>query len=127
MTGSHDSSTAVATRDDRGVAILSASVIAKLERQALADDPGVENRILWTDGSSVAGLLTVAAGHRLGAHTHQHNHHHFWVLAGSALVLGQELNPGSYVHIPSGVEHDIDARQTRGCTVYYLYLRPATG
>lgn len=125
MTGTAPTETTLAARDDRGVAILTASMIAKLERQPLSDDPGVENRVLWTDGSSVAGLLTIAGGHRLGAHTHHRNHHHFWVLAGSAVVLGQELQPGSYVHIPSGVEHDIDASATRGCTVYYLYLRPA--
>ena len=31
----------------------------------------------------------------------------------------------AYVHIPSGVDHDIDATSSDGCTVYYLYIRPA--
>jgi hypothetical protein len=28
------------------------------------------------------------------------------------------------VHIPSGIEHDIDATNTGGCTLFYLYARP---
>jgi quercetin dioxygenase-like cupin family protein len=48
-----------------------------------------------------------------------------WVIDGRATILGTELGPGAYVHIPSGVEHDIDAASTDGCTVLYLYLRQA--
>jgi quercetin dioxygenase-like cupin family protein len=33
------------------------------------------------------------------------------------------VTPGAYVHIPAGVDHDIDASATDGCTLYYLYLR----
>jgi quercetin dioxygenase-like cupin family protein len=74
----------------------------------------------------MAGVLTVLAGHRLGRHTHRVNHHHLWVLDGRAVVLDRELGAGSYVHIPSGVEHDIDASDTEGCTVFYLYIRLGT-
>ena len=73
----------------------------------------------------MAGVLTVEAGHRLGAHAHRVNHHHLWALSGRATILGTELGPGSYVHAPSGVEHDIDACSTGGCTVFYLYLHHA--
>ena len=52
----------------------------------------------------MAGVLTVEAGRRLGAHAHRVNHHHLWVLNGRATILGTELGPGSYVDIPSGVE-----------------------
>ena len=72
----------------------------------------------------MAGVMTVEAGHRLGRHTHRGNHHHMLVLDGRATILGTELGPGSYVHIPSGVEYDIDASATGGCTVLYLYLSP---
>jgi hypothetical protein len=44
------------------------------------------------------------------------------VLDGKATILGTELGAGSYVHIPYGVLHDIDATATGGCTVFYLYL-----
>ena len=85
---------------------------------------GVTHRVLWHNDTSMAGVLTVEAGHRLGSHAHRVNHHHMWVIDGQARVLGAELGPGSYVHIPSGVEHDIDASASAGCTVFYLYLPP---
>jgi quercetin dioxygenase-like cupin family protein len=33
------------------------------------------------------------------------------------------LSAGSYVHIPAGVMHDVDARATEGCKIYYLSVR----
>jgi hypothetical protein len=45
-----------------------------------------------------------------------------WVLEGRANILGAEVGPGTYVHVPSGVAHDIDAGTTDGCTLFYLYL-----
>ena len=86
---------------------------------------GVTHRVLWRSESSMAGVMRIAGGHQLGAHTHRTNHHHMWVLDGRAKILGTELAGGAYVHIPAGTEHDIDARETDGCTVYYLYLREA--
>ena len=105
--------------------VLRAAEVAELPKTPLGSAPGVENQLLWTDETGTAGVLTVRKGHRLGAHTHRQNHHHFWVMSGAATVLGQEIGPGAYVHVPSGVEHDIDATATEGCTVYYLYIQPA--
>ena len=68
-------------------------------------------------------MLVIFAGHHLGPHTHRTNHHHLWVLDGRATVLDTELGPWSFVHVPSGVEHDIDATATEGCAVFYLYAR----
>ena len=104
--------------------VLSAEQIERLPEAPLGGLAGITNRVMWSDATSMAGVLTVAGGHELGAHTHRTNHHHFWVLDGEAEVLGAIVRPGSYVHIPAGVEHNIDARQTEGCTVYYLYLLP---
>jgi quercetin dioxygenase-like cupin family protein len=104
--------------------LLTAEAIASIAAAPLDSIEGVTNRVLWRDDTSMAGLLTVEGGHRLGAHAHRMNHHHIWVLDGRASILGTEVGPGSYVHIPSGVEHDIDASRSSGCTVYYLYLRP---
>lgn len=103
--------------------VLERGTIAALPVVPLGTLEGVRHRVLWRSEESMAGVLTVEAGHRLGAHRHRVNHHHLWVLEGRATILGVELGPGSYVHIPSGVEHDIDASSTSGCTVYYLYLR----
>lgn len=102
--------------------VLRAAEVAELPKRPLGTVAGVENQMLWADATAAAGVLTVRKGHRLGAHTHRQNHHHFWVVSGAAVVLGQEVGPGSYVHIPSGIEHDIDATATEGCTVYYLYI-----
>jgi quercetin dioxygenase-like cupin family protein len=104
-------------------AVLDPHAVAALPEEPLGV-PGVTHRVLWRDGSSLAGVLTVQAGHRLGTHAHRVNHHHIWTVDGRATILGRELGPGSYVHVPSGVEHDIDATQTEGCTVFYLYLHP---
>jgi mannose-6-phosphate isomerase-like protein (cupin superfamily) len=105
--------------------VRTAEDIAELPVEPLGTIPGIGNRVLWQDDTSIAGVMTVAAGHRLGTHAHRVNSHHMWILEGEAVILGEELAPGSYVHIPSGVEHDIDATGTAGCKVYYLYLREA--
>lgn len=105
--------------------VLTAEAIAALPVARIGSIEGVTHRVLWRNDSSMSGVLTVEPGHRLGRHAHRANHHHIWVLDGRATILGTELGPGSYVHIPSGVDHDIDASRTDGCTVYYLYLRVA--
>ena len=105
--------------------VLTAEAIAALPVEPLGSLSGTTHRVLWRSDTSMAGVLTVAGGHRLGAHAHRANHHHMWVLDGNAEVLGTQLWPGAYVHIPAGVEHDIDATGSNGCTVFYLYLAPA--
>jgi uncharacterized RmlC-like cupin family protein len=106
--------------------VLTPEEIGALPAQPLGTIEGISHRVMWRDATSMAGVLTVEGGYQLGAHTHRENHHHLWVLDGKALILGVEVGPGSYVHVPSGVEHDIDARHTDGCTVYYLYILPGT-
>lgn len=104
--------------------ILTPDDVAAVAAAPLGKSPGVEHRVLWRDGSSMSGVLTVASGQHLGEHTHRMNHHHMWVLDGRAVICGKEVGPGSYVHVPAGVAHDLDATHTEGCTVFYLYLRP---
>jgi mannose-6-phosphate isomerase-like protein (cupin superfamily) len=103
--------------------VLTSREVADRPGQPIGADHDVDNHTLWSDGTSVAGWLTVAAGHRLGTHEHRLNSHHMWVVEGSAEILGVTLDAGSYVHIPPGVSHDIDATATEGCRVFYLYLR----
>jgi quercetin dioxygenase-like cupin family protein len=103
--------------------VLTSDAVSALPAVPLGDLAGVTHKVVWRAGNSMAGVLTVDAGHRLGSHAHRSNHHHIWVLSGAALVLGDLLEPGSYVHIPAGVHHDIDATGTSGCTVFYLYAR----
>lgn len=101
---------------------MAADEVRSLPEERLGDLAGVANRVTWRSQSSMAGVLTLDAGHRLGTHAHRENHHHMWVVEGHAEILGRRLGPGSYVHVPSGVDHDIDASSTEGCTVFYLYL-----
>ena len=105
--------------------VLTAEAIQGLPLEALDESiDGVAHRVLWRSQTSMAGVMTVAAGRRLGEHAHRVNHHHLWVVAGKVVVLGAELGAGAYVHIPAGVRHDLDARTTDGCTVFYLYAAP---
>jgi quercetin dioxygenase-like cupin family protein len=104
--------------------VLTAEANEALPVERLDGLDGVSHRVLWRNETSMAGVLTVAGGHRLGKHSHRVNHHHIWVLDGQAVVLGHVVSAGSYVHIPSGVDHDIDASASAGCTVFYMYLRP---
>jgi uncharacterized RmlC-like cupin family protein len=104
--------------------VLTPAAIEMIPAEPLGRLEGVVHRVLWSDDGSMAGVLTVEGGRQLGRHAHRVNEHHMWVLAGGAEILGTHVGPGSYVHIPSGVEHDIDARSSHGCTVFYLYLRP---
>lgn len=101
--------------------MLDAAALEAIPEESLGHLPGVRHRPVWADGVSRAGVMTVDAEHHLGAHTHRRHHHHIWVTAGRATILGQEVGAGGYVHVPSGVEHDIDAGDTDGCTFFYLY------
>lgn len=87
----------------------------------LGDRVGVALQVLWTDGTSQTGILRVDAGQCLGRHAHRRHDHDYWLIDGHADVLGRWLGAGSYVHIPAGVEHDVDATETEGCTLYYAY------
>jgi hypothetical protein len=103
--------------------IIDPYALARIPWEPLGPMEGVVHKVLWHSDNSMAGVLRVSAGRHLGSHTHRENHHHMWVLEGRVNILGADLGPGSYVHIPGGVEHDIDASATEGATVYYLYLR----
>ena len=105
--------------------VLTPEAIAALPLEPLGALAGVTHRIMWRSDTSEAGVMTVERGHHLGNHAHRENHHHMWILDGHANILGSELGSGAYVHIPSGVQHDIDASQTEGCTLFYLYLLAA--
>jgi quercetin dioxygenase-like cupin family protein len=104
--------------------VLTHGAVEAIALEPLGRLAGVSHRVLWREGPSMAGVLKIEAGHHLGRHAHRENRHHIWVVAGRAEILGAELGAGSYVHIPCGVEHDIDARATEGCAVFYVYGHP---
>lgn len=91
--------------------------------------PGTEqarSKLLWRAGASVAGIMEVDPYGELPVHVHPGAQHHMWVLSGRCTILGSELGPGAYVHIPAGVDHGITGVGADACRFYYLYLDPAS-
>jgi uncharacterized RmlC-like cupin family protein len=107
----------------RVATVVTPAVAAGLAWHRLEPFDGVDYKLLWRSGKSVAGLLRVAPGAEVSPHAHVRSHHHLWVLEGEADMVGERVGPGSYVHIPAGVEHGITDVSPEGCTVVYLYLR----
>ena len=104
---------------------LGATDIDRLPWEPLAAvGTGVEHRVLWRSGSSLAGIIRIAPGGEVSAHAHRRAHHHLWVLDGEGRALDRPLGPGSYVHIPAGVQHAIQTTGRDGLTFLYLYLQP---
>ena len=103
--------------------VLDAPDVDALPQEPLGDLPGVARSVLWRAGGAESGVLHIEPGSRLGEHVHRENQHHLWVLRGHAVIAGVRVGPGGYAHVPQGVEHDIDATATEGCTVAYLYAR----
>jgi oxalate decarboxylase/phosphoglucose isomerase-like protein (cupin superfamily) len=106
--------------------LLDATAIEALEWLAFPDADGVQYKLLWRSGWSVAGIMRLDRGAVLAAHTHQGAHHHMWVLSGEAEMLGRTVTAGCYVHVPIGVEHGIAAVGPEGFSMLYLYLRDSS-
>ena len=105
-----------------------ATLVTPTAADALAWHPlgpydGVDYKLLWRSGKSVAGLMRVAPGGVVTPHAHVRSHHHLWVIDGAAEMLGERVGPGTYVHVPAGVEHGLRPLGEAACTVLYLYLR----
>jgi mannose-6-phosphate isomerase-like protein (cupin superfamily) len=115
---------------------IGASPVATLVTRAAADarawhplEPyaGVDYKLLWRSGKSVAGLMRIAEAAEVTPHEHERSHHHLWVIDGTAEILGERVGPGTYVHIPASVDHGIRAVGPGPCTMLYLYLRDEAG
>jgi mannose-6-phosphate isomerase-like protein (cupin superfamily) len=85
--------------------------------------PGVPYTILWRQGRDAAGVMWLEAGAEVPAHRHDDAEHHVWLSEGRAHVDGRIVGPGSYWHVPAGVDHSVSAVRTDGATLFYLYLR----
>jgi quercetin dioxygenase-like cupin family protein len=101
--------------------VLNAEEITGLPAVRLQGLEAARSSLLWRAKGSAAGVMQLDPGGELQPHCHPNAHHHFWMLEGQATVSGQRVGPGTYVHIPAGVEHGIvDAGS--GCRFFYLYL-----
>jgi hypothetical protein len=103
--------------------VYDATEVAALEWLPFPDHEGVEYKLLWSSGWSVAGLMRIRGGAVLRPHVHAGAHHHLWVQEGDAEVLGRTVGPGSYLHIPAGVLHGITKIGPGMFSMLYLYLR----
>ena len=103
--------------------VLDARSIAGLDWQPFPDHLGVDYKLLWTSGWSVAGVMRIREGASLRDHAHRRAHHHIWVQSGTADILGQRVGPGTYLHIPAGVIHGIRGVGPGMFSMVYLYLR----
>jgi quercetin dioxygenase-like cupin family protein len=84
---------------------------------------GVSHKELWRSGQSVAGLMRLEPGGYVDEHVHRRAQHHLWVLDGTVRILDRDLGPGSYAHVPPGVDHGMRDGGA-GSTFVYLYIQP---
>ncbi len=106
-----------------GSVVLDAPAIERLPFQQLHGLADVLTRVVWRSRGSLAGVMEVAPGEQLASHTHLDGHHHAWIISGTAEILGQVVGPGSYVHIPAGMEHAVENVSPNGLRMFYLYLQ----
>lgn len=100
--------------------IATAEQIAGMPRRAVRDLTGIHERVLWSSGVQVSGVMDFAPDATMPEHVHHDHSHHVWVLEGSVDVLGETLTRGAYVHVPPGVPHEVAAGPD-GCTLFYVF------
>lgn len=94
--------------------------IADTPRRQVRDHSGIHERVLWSGGTQVSGIMEFSPGAGMPEHTHATHSHHVWVVEGSIDVLGRTLPAGSYAHVPTGVAHQVTAGPD-GCTLFYVF------
>jgi len=110
------------TRDDLGrLLVQHARDIESTPWENLRELPGVWQKILWRSGDVTIGLIRVDAGAEKPPHVHHGAHHHIWLVSGSATMVGEHLDEGSYIYIPPGVEHEVVDVGPDGCVFFYTY------
>lgn len=102
--------------------VLDAAAVDGLSWKRLSGMEQARSKLLWRAGESVAGVMDVDPHGEIPVHVHPGAHHHVWILSGRCIILGSELGPGAYAHIPAGVDHGISGVGAEGCRFFYLYL-----
>jgi hypothetical protein len=78
--------------------------------------PGIQRRLMWTDGRQAALLYRVAAGAEVPHHGHGHDEECL-MLAGDLFLNDLLLREGDYQLAPAGSEHQAVSTDT-GCTLF---------
>ncbi len=82
---------------------------------------GATHKVLWQSGNTVIGLIRVEAGSVKPEHTHLGAHHHMLITRGSCVMLGRQVDEGSYVYVPAGVPHEVTDVGPEGVEFFYTY------
>lgn len=96
------------------------SRIEELPWETFSAGSGIARKVLYTYGDSTAGLLRLAPGAHELTHLHHAGEHHLWVLSGEMRVDGTLLPAGSYLHVPSHLQHSIEDAGV-GSLAFYVY------
>ena len=105
------------------VTVLDKAAVDEKSWEPLRGLQGVNQKVLWSSGRMIAGLIRVEAGAEEPGHVHHDAEHHMYVLDGSARIAGQQVSAGGFVFVPAGVSHATTDVGPEGCTFFYTYLR----
>src|SRR5690242_16717072 len=78
-----------------------------LRWEPLAGATGVDNKVVYDGGATVAGLLRLHPGGSELSHVHLAGEHHMWVLEGAVVIDDTTLAAGSYAHVPPRLTHTL--------------------
>jgi hypothetical protein len=95
--------------------------IDRLPWQDVRGCPGVKAKELWRSGRSVDALISYAPGATTPGHPHPDADHHIWVTKGQAWIAGQRMMTGSYISVPPGIAHPIEADRSTGCALLQIH------
>jgi mannose-6-phosphate isomerase-like protein (cupin superfamily) len=111
-------------RPSPGPVLLPEQQIDSMPWQPLPGSDGARIKQVCTGPGWAAGLLQLAPYAVETAHVHPDGEHHLWVLSGTVSSESTHLGVGSYVHIPAGLQHQLQD-EGNGCTLYYVYVETA--
>lgn len=100
--------------------LATAEQVAGMPRRSVDHQPGIQQRVLWANGTQVAGVMTFEPNAVMAEHTHDERSHHIWVAEGDVTVCGTDIAAGGFAHVPPGVPHEV-AAGADGCTLFYVF------
>ena len=100
---------------------LSPADVDRLPWREIRGCPGVKAKELWHAGGGVDALITYWPGATTPGHPHPSADHHIWITEGQAWIAGQLMTSGSYVYVPPGTAHPIEADGYTGCVLLQIH------
>lgn len=100
--------------------VLDAAQIEAMPWEPVEHCPGVSMKVLWRFDDYVNALLRAEPGAAVAGRPHLAAHHHVWVVSGEASIGDRRLTAGSYLHVPPGVAHQLEAGPA-GCVLLQVH------